>query len=376
VRDRSAFLDALKARLDQACAEEEPPVEDAAPRRLAEAPIEGDLRRPATSEPTDVAGDQDWAVARGHEPGALPPRPAGVWFEPDLWKSLAGEGAALWQSREDEPLWQSAEDEPPAAIPAAGRRGTWIAAVVVASVVVLLVGSGLGIMPAGWQIELPSRPIGTAAPPPPAAESEAAPAAPRAPPTITEILRVERPPTPPAATAARRPSDLTATGEPRPPPPKPTPSSSVPGEALATTEAVDHTVETLLREAGGPGSPLEPLGERADPLAATRVFVHYTASAAGAPAKAMHLVRHLKVEGFAAEAREVGQAIESDCIRYFFAADRDQAEALRSSLEGQVPGGGAPRVLDFTRFDPKAWSSTPATTTGPTQGHIELWIRA
>jgi hypothetical protein len=139
---------------------------------------------------------------------------------------------------------------------------------------------------------------------------------------------------------------------------------------------VDHAGETLLREAGGPGSPLEPLGEGADPLAATRVFVHYTARAAGAPATAMHLVRHLKAEGFAAEAREVGQAIESDSIRYFFAADRDQAEALRSSLEGQVPGGGAPRVLDFTRFDPKAWSSTPATTTGPTQRHIELWIRA
>lgn len=68
--------------------------------------------------------------------------------------------------------------------------------------------------------------------------------------------------------------------------------------------------------------------------------------------------------------------MKSDSIRYFFAADRDQAEALRSSLEGQVLGGGTPRVLDFTRFDPKAWSSTPATTTGPTQGHIELWIRA
>jgi hypothetical protein len=229
--------------------------------------------------------------------------------------------------------------------------------------VVLLVTSGLGMMLAGWQIELPSLPTGTPAPPP-AAESEAAPAAPRAPPAITQTLRVERPATPSATATERPPAELSATGAPLPPPPKPAPSS-VPGEASPTTEAADQAVETLLREAGGPGDPLGPPIEGAGPLAATRVFVHYTVSAAGAPATAMHLVRHLKAAGFAAEAQEVDYPIESDSIRYFFAADRDQAEALRSSLEGQVPGGAAPPVVDFTRDDPN-----------PEHGHLELWIGA
>jgi len=261
------------------------------------------------------------------------------------------EQAAPWRVRKDETLPGS---------PAAGRRGIRIAAVVVAAAVVLLVGSGLGMMLAGWQIELPSPPAGTAAPPP-AAESEAAP---RTPPAITETLRVDRPATPPATAAERPPADLSATGAPLPPPPKPA-ASSVPGEASLTTEAADQAVQTLLREAGGPGDRLEPPIEEAGRLPAIRVFVHYTAGAAGGPATAMHLVRHLKAAGFAAEAQEVDYPIESDSIRYFFAADRDQAEALSLSLESQVPGGAAPPVVDFTRDDPK-----------PEHGHLEVWIAA
>ena len=117
-------------------------------------------------------------------------------------------------------------------------------------------------------------------------------------------------------------------------------------------------------EAGGSGGPFEPVVEAAGSQAAVRVFVHYAATA-GAPATAMHLVRHLKAQGFVVEAREVDFAIASASIRYFFAADRDAAEALSSSLEGQVPGGEAPPVVDFTHYEPK-----------PHEGHLELWIGA
>jgi hypothetical protein len=232
---------------------------------------------------------------------------------------------------------------------------------VVTTVVVLLVGSGLGLMLAGWNFELPSLPIGTAASPS-VVESEApSTTAPAAPP-ITEIVRVERAPVPPAATVGDAPP--TATGA-LLPPPGPAPRSRSAGEGPAATDPVDQALETLLAEFRGAGGPFEPVVEAAVARPGLRVSVHYAASAAGGPATAMHLVRHLKAQGFAVEAYEVDFAIASDSIRYFFDADRDAAEALRSSLAGQVPGGEAPPVVDFTHYEPK-----------PQQGHLELWIRA
>ena len=52
-------------------------------------------------------------------------------------------------------------------------------------------------------------------------------------------------------------------------------------------------------------------------------------------------------------------------IRYFFPGDRDEAEALRASLEGQLPGGDALSVMDFSSFEPK-----------PQEGHLEVWLRS
>jgi hypothetical protein len=250
-------------------------------------------------------------------------------------------------------LWLSPEDESPVPIPATERRGIRIAALVVTTIVVLLVGSSLGLLLAGWNFELPSLPTGTAASPPePVAESEAPTASP-APPPITEIVRVERAPVPPAATAEHPPP--TATGAAPLPPPRPAPRSSSAGEGASATGPIDQALETLL----------EPVVEEVGSRPALRVFVHYAATAAGGPATAMHLVRHLKAQGFAVEAREVDFPIASYSIRYFFAADRDAAEVLSASLEGQVPGGGAPPVVDFTHSEPK-----------PQEGHLELWIGA
>ena len=261
------------------------------------------------------------------------------------------------------PNWRHSEEEP---APGPGR-GIRIAALVMASAVVLLVGSGLGVLLAGWQIELPSLPTGTAASPEPVAESEAPnPAAntSEAPPPITEVTKVERAPMPPAAAVEGLPRAAAAAGMPLPPPPKPAPWSSVAAEGPATTDdAIEDALESLLRETDGSGGPFEPLAEEEVPLAPIRVFVHYSASAAGEEATAMHLARHLEAEGFAVEAREVEFPIDLDSIRYFFPADRDDAEALGASLKGQLPGGATPRVLDFTRYEPK-----------PSPGYLELWI--
>jgi hypothetical protein len=257
-------------------------------------------------------------------------------------------------------LWPSPEDEWPVPVPATRRRGIRVAALVATTVVVLLVGSSLGLLPAGWNLELPSLPTGTAASPPePVAQSEAPPTASPAPPPITEIVRVERAPVPPAATAEHPPK---ATGAALAPP-RPAPRSSGAGEGPSATDPIDQALETLLGEAGGSGGPFEPVIEEAGARPALRVSVHYAATTAGGPATAMHLVRHLKAQGFAVEAREVGFPIASDSIRYFFDADREAAEALSSSLAGQVPGGGAPPVVDFTHYEPK-----------PQEGHLELWI--
>jgi hypothetical protein len=120
-------------------------------------------------------------------------------------------------------------------------------------------------------------------------------------------------------------------------------------------------------EADGTGGPFEPLFAKlpASRAAADQVLVQYTAASAGGPATAMHLVRQLKAAGFSVEARAVQFSIRANSIRYFFPGDRDQAEALRASLEGQLPGGAALSVMDFTSFEPK-----------PQEGHLEVWLRS
>jgi hypothetical protein len=254
------------------------------------------------------------------------------------------------------PHWRHGEEEP------RPGRGIRIAALAMASAVVLLVGSGLGALLAGWRLELPSLPFGTAAAPEPVAESQAPPPVAntsQAPPPIAEVLRVEPAPVPPAPAIEPSPPAGTA-GLPLPPPPKPAPWSKIAAEGAATT---NDAIDALLRETPGSGGPLQPLGEEEAALAAIRVFVHYTASAAGEEATAMHLARLLEAKGFAVEARAVDFPIDVDSIRYFFPADRDDAEALSASLKGQIPGGAAPPVLDFTAYEPK-----------PSPGSLEIWI--
>ena len=93
--------------------------------------------------------------------------------------------------------------------------------------------------------------------------------------------------------------------------------------------------------------------------------MQYVADAAAGPATAMHVVRQLRAAGFSVEARAVPFSIRANSIRYFFPGDRDEAQALRASLEGQLPGGAALSVMDFSSFEPK-----------PQEGHLEVWLRS
>lgn len=296
-----------------------------------------------------------------------PPGQAALWRSPDD-EGVRATRRRGFRIRREPPgqaaLWQSPDEGSAVPVPATQRRAFRVAALVATTVVVLVVGSSLGFLLAGWNLELPSLLSGTAASPPePVAESEAPATATPAPPPITEIVRVERAPVPPAAIAE---DPLTATDAVLlPPPPRPAPRSSSAGEAPSATDPIDQALQTLLAEAGGAGGSFEPVVADAGARSGLRVSVNYAASAAGGPALAMHLVRHLKAQGFAVEAREVDFAIASASIRYFFDADRDAAEALSSSLAGQIPGGEAPPVVDFTHYEPK-----------PQEGHLELWIGA
>lgn len=134
---------------------------------------------------------------------------------------------------------------------------------------------------------------------------------------------------------------------------------------LEADAAVDNAVEeaaAAVLEADGAGGPFEPILIKT-PISEPRVFVHYTESAPGSPATALHLVRQLRAAGFTVEGRAVAFPIAEPSIRYFFEGDRDEAEALSAQLQGQVPGGGAVPILDLTSYEPK-----------PREGHLEVWL--
>ena len=256
------------------------------------------------------------------------------------------------------------------------RYGLHAAAFAVAIAFVALAGFGLGVLSDGREGGEPlTRDTVRAAPTEPAPLStgqQALRTEPEQQGELSELVTVRVAPAPVAAVPESSPAAQVATSAPPlPPPPKPVLRQTATDEAASTDRqlagAVDDAGGALLEAEGGAGGPFQPLFAKlpASPPAQTRVFVHYTASAVGAPAIAMHLVRHLKAEGFAVEARPVEFPIPTNSIRYFFHADRDQAEVLRSSLEGQIPDGAALSVMDFTSYEPR-----------PRPGLIEIWLRA
>jgi hypothetical protein len=251
-------------------------------------------------------------------------------------------------------------------------------------------GLGLGLVYGGWGAGSPpvaQNAVAVAAIEPPAASIEppAASSAPvarppePAPPSPeptqvviqeqpTQVVVQEMPPLPAAPasdappSAAEAPNDLLL-----PPPPKPPFSQIAASEAPSAdvrlaSEAEEPRSSSIEEGLGGPFQPLF-VKLTASRVAPTHVFLHYPAGAAGAPATAMHLVRHLKAEGFRVEPRAVDFPIPTTSIRYFAVADRGRAESVRASLEGQIPGGAALPILDFTHLEPK-----------PQAGHLEIWL--
>ena len=299
-------------------------------------------RRAANDRPPEHVGLEEGLEQPALREAPEEPVPSETPEELASWE--APEPNAGSATPEDFVPWRPLEREPLVPGAAEGRRGVRVAALVVASAVVLLVGSGLGVLLAGWHLQLPTG----AAP----SESAAPPAVSPPPPPITDVVRLQPPPRPPA------PEDAPPAVEsalPLPPPPKPAPASNAAPQGSAPRDLIGDAIDALLRETKRSN------GTAA--AAAPRVLVHYTANAASGPATAMHLVRQLKAAGFAVEARQVDRPIASPSVRYFFAADRDEAEALLSSLEGQWPGGDAPPVLDLTDSRPK-----------PPPGYLEVWV--
>jgi hypothetical protein len=133
---------------------------------------------------------------------------------------------------------------------------------------------------------------------------------------------------------------------------------------LAAEAAADDAVEdaaVAVPEADGAGGPFEPILSKTS-ISRPQVFVHYTIGAAGSAATASNAVRRLRAAGFTAEGRAVEILIPRDSVRYFFAGDRAQAEAVSARLQGQVTQGAMP-IMDFTSYQPK-----------PRQGHLEVWL--
>jgi hypothetical protein len=276
--------------------------------------------------------------------------------------------------------------------PLPARRGTTagygvhVTALAGAIVFVALAGFGFAILSDSAERLTSARNTASGAPAP--EELSPPPASTKTPPPLDELVTLRV--TPPPGDALAEPASVAPTSRvapvtalPLPPPPKPdvpqaatdqAPRNSQLGDATAdaaivparAAEPVDQAVSAP-SEGEGTGGPFEPLFAKLSPAQASggQVLVQYMADAAGGPATAMHIVRQLKAAGFSVEARAVPFSIRANSIRYFFPGDRDRAEALRASLEGQLPGDAALAVMDFSSFQPK-----------PQEGHLEIWLRS
>jgi hypothetical protein len=280
-------------------------------------------------------------------------------------------------------------DRPPARRRPTAGYGVHVTALAAAIVFVALAGFGFGMLSdsAPPQGSAPGQDMATAAPAPATAALSAPPTVP----PLDEVVRVAPPPgdalaEPASVAPARATVPARAEGPlraiPLPPPPKPDLPQAATDQAPRDNQPGNTTVDAAIVPAGaeetadqavsaapdgeGTGGPFEPLFAKVPAQASGgQVLVQYMADAAGGPATAMHVVRQLQAAGFAVEARGVPFSIRANSIRYFFPEDRERAEALRASLEGQLPGDAAPAVMDFSSFEPK-----------PQEGHLEVWLRS
>jgi hypothetical protein len=335
--------------------------------------------------------DEDGAYPHGRIPlarDAAYQEPGDQAARAHRWLDDDGDGQesppGYWEDpRDRQPLWRGATR----------RYGLHAAAFAVAIAFVALAGFGLGILSGAGDVAGPLArdTLRALTEPAPRSSAQDAPLAePERPAAPGELVTVRVAPAPVAAVPGPAPAaPASSSALPLPPPPKPvlrqsapakaTPidrqlevagTSSAPAEAASADRqlaAAGEDAAAAPLEATGTGGPFQPLFAKlpASRSAQTRVFVHYSAGVVGAPATAMHLVRHLKAAGFAVEVRAIEFPIPTNSIRYFFDNDRAQAEALRARLEGQLPGDAALELMDFTSYQPR-----------PRPGLIEIWLRA
>lgn len=109
-----------------------------------------------------------------------------------------------------------------------------------------------------------------------------------------------------------------------------------------------------------------PITEPATATAAPRVFVHYSSAQPGAADAAADVAGRLRAEGFiVADIRAVPMRIETASVRYFYDADRGNAEALHDALGGVLRprGFSAGDLKSMTGYDP-----------APRRGTLEVWV--
>jgi hypothetical protein len=170
-----------------------------------------------------------------------------------------GRLGAAKQAAEALPVGLVPENGPAARMAAARRRGAPIAALAVATALVLLGALGLGLFYGGPDSGGAALPARSADPPEstlPPTQPGTSPVVSRPLPPIKEIVRIPRLPTPITSEAEAPleapPADQGAAGAlPLPPPPKPAPSPTGPGERPSGSVSVDGAVDALLREVQG-----------------------------------------------------------------------------------------------------------------------------
>ena len=159
-------------------------------------------------------------------------------------------------------------------------------------------------------------------------------------------------------------------------------------EVAAARPPIDLTAQTMARDRVGEAPPEIPAAVGAGsedgfepapvapPQAAEpatmggrpRVFVHYSASQQGGADTAAAVAQSLRGQGYTvADLRAIPESIATASVRYFFAADRADAEALHDALGAALRGRGfsAGDLKSMAGYDP-----------APRRGTLEVWVPA
>ncbi len=153
------------------------------------------------------------------------------------------------------------------------------------------------------------------------------------------------------------------------------------GDSAPEPEVIESDAPVETAEVPPEPQPATPVDEAADSAPAVeapanvapasggpRVFIHYSTAQPGADAAAAEVARQLRDRGFTiADIRAVPNQIETASVRYFFADDRAQAEALQDAL------GAVLRPRGFSGGDLKSMTGYRPS---PRRGTLEVWVPA